>query len=271
MVKIEEFNYFEWNGKKSVDFGVFIIGKNVFSAPARNLEENIVPGRNGSVFLDNGNYLNIPLTFDCVMIIEPDRTAAEQMQAFKQWLYKDIAKYKPLRSSFYPLHTRMAVVNAQIDVAEEDPTMQTSEYALFFTVSFSCKPQMYLNTALEPLVTSNSTVTIVNNTDNIAEPYIDLRFNTTAVGGIGFKLTLQNSYGTQIYTLASSRGATHFAFDPESHEYFCDGVSNQLSSAVNAECLYPLLRPGENKIAVESTMEACEFAEMQIIERLWEI
>lgn len=271
MVKIEEFNYFEWNGKKSVDFGVFILGKNVFSVPARNIEENIVPGRNGSVFVDNGNYLNIPLAFDCVMIIEPGCTAAEQMQAFKQWLYKDIAKYKPLRSSFYPLHTRMAVINAQIDVAEEDPTMQTSEYALFFTVSFSCKPQMYLNSALEPLVTTKNTVTIINNTDNIAEPYIDLRFSTTSAGGIGFKLTLENSFGVQMFALSASQGATHFSFDAETHEHICDGLNKTLSAVSGAECLYPLLRPGENKITVESTMQGCTLAETRIIERLWEI
>lgn len=271
MVTIAEFNFFEWNGKRSVDFGVFILGKNVFSVPARNIEENIVPGRNGSVFVDNGNYLNIPLTFECVMIIEPDRTAAEQMQAFKQWLYKDISKYKPLRSSFYPLHTRMAILNAAIDVTEQDPTEQATEYALFFTVSFSCKPQMYLNSALEPLVTTKNTVTIINNTDNIAEPYIDLRFSTTSAGGIGFKLTLENSYGVQIFALSASQGATHFAFDAEAHEYACDGLKKSLSAVTNAECLYPLLRPGENKITVVSTMEACEFSEMKIIERLWEI
>ena len=271
MVKIEEFNYFEWNGKKSIDFGVFIVGKNVFSAPARSFEENIIPGRNGSVFVDGGNYLNIPLAFDCVMIIEPDRTAAEQMQAFKQWIYKDVAKYKPLRSSFYPLHTRMAVVNTQLDITEENPSMQTSEYALFFTVSFSCKPQMYLNTALEPLVTSSNTITIVNNTDNTAEPYIDLIFNTTSAGGIGFKLTLENSFGVQIFALSASHGATHFAFDAEAHEYTCDGLKKSLSAVSGTERLYPLLRPGENKITVESTMKDCTLAKIKIIERLWEI
>lgn len=268
---MEQFNYFEWNGRKSVDFGVFIQDKNIFSTPARNLEENIIPGRNGSVFVDNGNYLNIPLAFDCVMIIEPDRTAAEQIQAFKQWLYKDIAKYKPLRSSFYPLHTRMAVVNTQLDVAEEDPTMQTSEYALFFTVSFSCKPQMYLNSALEPLITTKNTITIINNTDNIAEPYIDLIFSTTSAGGIGFKLTLENSFGVQMFALSASQGATHFVFDAEAHEHICDGLNKTLSAVSGAECLYPLLHPGENKITVESTMQDCTLAEMKIIERLWEL
>lgn len=271
MVTIADFNFFEWNGKRSIDFGVFIQDKNVFSAPARNLEENIIPGRNGSVFVDNGNYQNEVIAFSCVMIIDDGNTAAGQMQAFKQWLYKDIASYKPLRSSFYPLHTRMAVLNAAIDVTEQSPTEQAAEYALFFTVSFSCKPQMYLNSALEPLVTTKNTVTIINNTDNIAEPYIDLRFSTTSAGGIGFKLTLENSFGVQMFALSASQGATHFAFDAEAHEYICNGLKKSLSAVTNAECLYPLLRPGENKITVVSTMEACEFVEMKIIERLWEI
>lgn len=271
MVKIAEFNYFEWNGKKSVDFGVFIQDKNIFSVPARNLEEIAVPGRNGSVYIDNGNYQNISLSFNCVMIIDDNTTAAEQMQAFKKWLYKDIGEYKSLRTSYYPLHTRMAIINTQLDVTEQGTAEQISEYALFFTLYFSCKPQMYLNYALEPLTVKDNSITIFNNTNNIAEPLIDLKFNTTAVGGIGFKLTLQNSFGAQVFALSSSQGATHFAFDAESHEYICDGANSSLSQTVNTEGIYPLLRPGENKISVEVTMTDCELAEMKIIERLWEL
>lgn len=266
-----EFNFFEWNGKKSIDFGVFIQSKNVFSAPTRNLEEIVVPGRNGSVFIDNGNYRNKIITFNCVMIINDDNTAAEQVQLFKNWIYKNVGEYKPLRSSYYPYHTRMAIVNSEIEVSEDAAENEVTEIALFFTISFSCKPQLYLTPSLEPLTTTKNSITLINNTNNIAEPYIDLMFTTTAIGGIGFKLTLENSYGVQVFQLASSQGATHFAFDAEAHEHICDGLTKTLSAATNTECLYPLLRPGKNKITVVSTMEACTFSKMKIIERLWEI
>ena len=51
-------NFFTYAGKRSLDFGVLISGSGRYNAPERNVEKTEVPGRNGDLIFDLGNFKN---------------------------------------------------------------------------------------------------------------------------------------------------------------------------------------------------------------------
>lgn len=266
------FNFFEYNGKRSIDFNIFIQDKNIYSKPARSVEEKQIPGRNGNVIADNGNYSNRELRFDCVMIVDSETGASAQMNAVRRWLCEKPATYKKLKTTFTPGYTMMAVFVSEISVTETDASTQPFEYALFFSLVFSAKPQMYIDDFLNSRTITSDEFEVFNPTPNTAEIKLDIGFETSV--GIGFKLTLINSYGTQIFTISSVRGATYLVSDAEMHTIYTDSadvVINGWSITQNCECNYPLLRPGNNTFKIENTMSGAKFNRVLITERFWDI
>lgn len=49
-------HYFEFDGVKSSDFGVFISGAQTMGAAGRDVDEIVVPGRDGNLTIDNGRF-----------------------------------------------------------------------------------------------------------------------------------------------------------------------------------------------------------------------
>ena len=60
-------NYFVYNGVSSLDMGLRIESKNVFSAPEYDVTFQSIPGRNGDLILPNGRYPNIQVTLISAM------------------------------------------------------------------------------------------------------------------------------------------------------------------------------------------------------------
>ena len=54
--------YFIFNGFRSSDYGVLISGDQTFNAPARDIDEIEIPGRDGVLTLDNGRFNSIKHT-----------------------------------------------------------------------------------------------------------------------------------------------------------------------------------------------------------------
>ena len=52
-------NHFVYNGVSSLDMGLRIESKNVFSAPEYDVTFQSIPGRNGDLILPNGRYLRL--------------------------------------------------------------------------------------------------------------------------------------------------------------------------------------------------------------------
>ena len=55
-------NYFVYNGVSSLDMGLRIESKNVFSAPEYDVTFQSIPGRNGDLILPNGRYPTVQVT-----------------------------------------------------------------------------------------------------------------------------------------------------------------------------------------------------------------
>lgn len=63
MSYIEDNGYFVFDGVKSSDYGVWINGSGTYNAPARRYKEYTVPGRNGTLTIDEGAFEEVEQTY----------------------------------------------------------------------------------------------------------------------------------------------------------------------------------------------------------------
>ena len=56
-------NYFCYGGKCSRDYGIYISGSGTYNVPERDITKVEVPGKNGSVTIDNKRFRNIDVTY----------------------------------------------------------------------------------------------------------------------------------------------------------------------------------------------------------------
>lgn len=124
--------FFTYDGICSLDFGIKIKGDNALSSPERNFEEIEVPGRNGSVFIDGGNYKNKVIDIECNVDMR-DEDIYSLASRMTKWLKEDMA-YKELILSDDSDYYYEAVCINKIDFIE----MLKGYYSLL--ISFSCKP-----------------------------------------------------------------------------------------------------------------------------------
>ena len=96
-------NYFCFAGKRSTDFGVFVERFPTQEKPIRQVELVSVPGRNGSLRLDKGNYENVAVAYECNCRGGPDK-----MSEIADWLYAAEDGYAELRDTYHPGVFRMA-------------------------------------------------------------------------------------------------------------------------------------------------------------------
>ena len=126
--------YFIYNGISSKDFGIKIKknGINNFSSPQRSYENILVPGRNGELFIDNGNYENFILNIDCCLDARR-HNLNEVSRNIKSWLQSDL-KYKKLILSTDDEVYYEAICNNKLDISQVFRNFGES------IISFSCKP-----------------------------------------------------------------------------------------------------------------------------------
>lgn len=114
----------------SVDFsgdGAYIWGAGEFSAPSRSIEVVNVPGRNGDVIFDNGNYNNTTATYSVIVTRDIERnTNRLKYLLYSQKGYQKL--YDSDRKGFY----REAYFADGFEIA--------STKSGVVTVVFNCKP-----------------------------------------------------------------------------------------------------------------------------------
>ena len=134
-------HWFEYNGKDSRDFGLYIKDKSSFDKPERNIEFVSIPGRDGDLIIDNGGYKNVKLKYSLRLIVDKitgddqaDFAAAYQRAAT---FLQPVANYYKLKDSYMPDYYRKACLMSAISVKQLNPLVAD------FDVTFSCKPYMY--------------------------------------------------------------------------------------------------------------------------------
>jgi hypothetical protein len=134
--------YFVFNGKKSSDFGVWASGSGVFETPAKRYEQIDVPGRNGSLIIEDGSFENVELEFTECFIPQDFQ---QNFSDFKNYMMRQNG-YQRLELSWLPDEYRLAAFEGGIS-----PELSTWDGTGRFDVTFNCKPQRFLKSGETPI------------------------------------------------------------------------------------------------------------------------
>lgn len=169
-------NYFVFAGKSSHDFGIHISGEATFNRPKRRFEELTIPGRSGTLILDDGSFENMPITYPAFVIDEmPDKVKdfANFMGSF--------SGYQRLEDSYADDIFRLAQYKGGLDnISSKNYANRDGE----FTIEFNCKPQRFLKSGEIPIV-FDSDGQIWNRTNFDSKPFITVYGTGAGSVGIG--------------------------------------------------------------------------------------
>lgn len=126
--------YLIYDGECSKDYGLYVSGGGTFNAPERDVELVDVPGKNGSLVLDNGRFKNITVTYPAFI----RHKFKDLSGAAREWLLRT-AGYVRLEDSYNTEYYRLARFGGPLDF-DTRVLNRSGECSL----SFDCKPQRFL-------------------------------------------------------------------------------------------------------------------------------
>ena len=134
----------------SQTYGFYIGGQATFDAPARRGETVTVPGRNGTLFLDDGTFENIEVEYNVFYDGKNDGRFRDRLAQFRAALMSKRGSLR-LSDTYHPEEFRLARYKADFKV---DPIMYNR--AGSFKLVFDCKPQRYLKQGEMPSTFTDS-------------------------------------------------------------------------------------------------------------------
>lgn len=146
-------NWFEYNGRNSLEFGLGIQSHTSFDSARKSINEVSIPGYNGSFLESNGYYENVPISYSVVVIPKLDiwNNISEQLAAIKFWLNSCTDNYAKLTDSYNSSTNtyRLAHCDGKINFKKKG-------LVYTFTVNFSCEPFKYsIDEDITRTITSN--------------------------------------------------------------------------------------------------------------------
>ena len=147
-------NTITFDGKALSDFGVFLGGDGAFNSPARIGEMVHIPGRNGSLWMDENCFENIEVTYPAFIGTPEENDFSNRIMEVRSWLASREG-YCRLEDTYHTDEYRLAVFKVAV---ETNPVHYTR--AGNFNITFDAKPQRYLKSGDEPVeFTANGTIT----------------------------------------------------------------------------------------------------------------
>ncbi len=226
-------SYFIYNGVNSLDMGLRIQRKNVFSAPKRDLNFKSINGRNGDLILSNNRYENVDVSYTVFIVAKSISELADKLTAIKQWLYSSSDSYARLEDSYDAKFFRQAVFSKALDIEDELNKVGV------FTINFSCKPFKYAKSGEEEITTSNIDFVIENPYAFDSLPYIKI----TGSGMIRF--AVQNSKDNSVWLLKDVD--EYIEIDSEQMNFY---KGNTLKNDTVQGDGFPIFVGGNNRIVV---------------------
>ena len=139
-------NTITFDGKALADFGVFLGGDGAFNSPARVGEMVHIPGRNGSLWMDENCFENIEVTYPAFIGTPEETDFANRIMEVRSWLASREG-YCRLEDTYHTDEYRLAVFKAAV---ETKPVHYTR--AGEFEITFDAKPQRYLKSGDAPVI-----------------------------------------------------------------------------------------------------------------------
>ena len=267
-------NYLTYDGFDSRDFGVFLSGEGAFDAPARRGEMISIPGRNGSLFMDEGVFENITVEYPAFIGTGYEAIFRTKLGDLRSALTSR-GNYKRLTDTYHPDEFRLGVYREGLEVDPQHITRAGN-----FTMKFDCKPQRYLVSGEDPIVLTAPAM-ITNPTLFYSKPLLKVIGNGIVrlepyefiVSGNDGEIWIDSE-------IMESYKLVHTLFDltDEALEVIQDenGVDIEVSKEATPESMealiefvdyvYPQIKPGEVPVWISSGID-----ELTIIPRWWRL
>ena len=271
-------NHLTYDGVDSSSFGVFISGDGVFDAPARRGEMISIPGRNGSLFMDEGVFENITVEYPAFIGTGYEALFRQKLGDLRSWL-SSRGNYKRLTDTYHPDEFRLGIFREGLEVNPEVITRAGN-----FTMKFDCKPQRFLLSGEIPVGFSVNG-SIFNPTLFASSPLIKVTGNgTVAIGENGkYRFIVSNNPGTiwidsDIMEAYLPAGDLYPWTDENGNQLdqelgigleLMDGTvypTNMLSHIEFVNSVMPKIDPGEQPVYMSPTI-----TELIIIPRWWRL
>ena len=271
-------NYLTYDGVDSRDFGVFLSGEGAFDAPARRGEMISIPGRNGSLFMDEGVFENITVEYPAFIGTGYEAIFRTKLGDLRSALTSR-GNYKRLTDTYHPDEFRLGVYREGLEVDPQHITRVGS-----FTMKFDCKPQRFLTSGeISQIFTANGT--IVNPTLFASSPLIRVTGNgMVAIGDDGkYRFVVSNNPGT--ITIDSEimeaylPAGTIYPWTDENGNVLTQEIgielelldgsaypTNMLGYIEFYNSIMPKIEPGEQPIRMSPTI-----TKLEIIPRWWRL
>ena len=233
-------NFIIFNNKSLRDFGVYISGLNTYNAPSRDEDQVTVPGRNGTLTLDNGRYNNITVKYPAFIFNDYDN----RVEALRNFLLSQRG-YKRLEDTYHPDEYRLARWAGEFTADTVDDLLSGE-----FDLTFDCYPQRFLKSG-EKQLEFTAAGSINNPYLQTAKPLIRAYgTGSFSVGGVTMQITSASSY-TDI--------------DCDLQECYKDSLAtNCNSNVVLTSGSFPELKPGANAITLSGSI-----TKLMITPRYW--
>ena len=235
-------NAFYFDGKSSMDFGLYISGDQTFNGSERNVTKVSIPGRSGDLLFSDGSFKNTDYSYDCFIAYDLDHKARE----LRSWLLSRNG-YCRLEDDYHPEEYRMAAFKGPIDF---DVHLLTAGET---TLTFDCKPQRYLKIGevKVPLTRYETQINIINPTYFDSKPIIRVGGNGTGT----IKIVDENA-NEQLITINNMATTTDdIVIDSEIEQTYLESSNTWFNKNVTFKDLaYPYLSPGKNTITKTGSM-----------------
>lgn len=135
-----------FDGIDTSAFDVFIAGEGAYNSPERRGEMITIPGRNGTLFIDEDSFENIEVKYPAFMGTFDQEVFRTQLRELRSQ-FGARRTYKRLEDTYHPDEFRLAVFHSAIE-AEPAFFNRAGEFEL----TFDCKPQRFLKSGEEAIV-----------------------------------------------------------------------------------------------------------------------
>lgn len=233
-----------FNGVSSDSLGIVVETPPNYEIPERDYEEVEVPGRNGPVLIDKGNFKNVDREYN-IAIGQLNGDYAALSNKIATWLYGGYG-YLRLEDSYEPLYYKMAKFVGPVNISN------ILQQAGRVTVTFNRKPQRFLKSG-DTEQSFSTTGSITNPTGFPAKPLIVISGSGTGKLTIGGK-----------YTVAISNMSSAITLDCEVEDAY-NGTAN-LNALVTCAEGFPILVGGANAVKIEGGITG-----VRITPRWWTI
>ena len=232
-------NYLTFGKINTKNFNAFVSGESTFVTAERDIEVIPIPGRNGTLSVDNGRFHNVSIVYPC-FIVDSFRANYDALRA----AFLSESGYNKLIDTYDPDHYRRARYTAAID-----PEMTQLNRHGKFDLAFDCDPRRFLVSG-DKVVTFSANGSIKNPTLYNALPFI-------------------RAYGTGYFEISGVRvtitsANTYTDIDCELQEAY-KGSTNCNGNITLDNGEFPKLIPGINQVTISG------ISRIELMSRWWTI